>query len=81
MPSLLVYDLIARILDLLSADYDLLSRCALVDFEFNRAASRLLYARVVVAPKLSLALDLRDTTGIPVSTHRHSQLCLPINDS
>lgn len=68
--SILVYDLILRVLELCCDDYAFLFRCSLVDWEFNRAASRVLYSRVVIAPKFKPVLNLRDINPVPVSEFR-----------
>lgn len=67
----LVYDIVLRVLDLHRArdDYGLLARCALVNWEWNRAASRVLYEHIVVAPRFNAVLDLRDKGAIPVSSN------------
>lgn len=77
--STLVYDLIAHVMELCYDDYYLLFQSSLVNWEFNRAASRILYSRVVVSPQFKPVLNLRDTSSIPVSsrtrsTHRGSAL-------
>lgn len=65
----LVYDIVVRVMDLCGAqdDYALLARAARVNWEWNRAATRVLYARVVVAPPFKAGLDLRDRGVVPVS--------------
>ncbi|KAF8890707.1 hypothetical protein BD779DRAFT_243700 [Infundibulicybe gibba] len=47
---------------------NLLSQCAIVNSEFNRVASRLLYSRVVYSPPFRSVLDLKDK-GIPSVGH------------
>ncbi|KAJ7468685.1 hypothetical protein FB451DRAFT_379180 [Mycena latifolia] len=44
------YDLLCMVLNILIEDTFTLSRCALVSWDFNRAASRVLYSRVVLSP-------------------------------
>ncbi|KAF8182927.1 hypothetical protein BJ912DRAFT_977178, partial [Pholiota molesta] len=56
--SILVYDLILRVLELCCDDYAFLFRCSLVDWEFNRAASR-----------FKPVLNLRDTNPVPESSN------------
>ncbi|KAF8968746.1 hypothetical protein BDZ97DRAFT_1797828 [Flammula alnicola] len=65
----LVYDLIARVMELSRDDYALLFHSSLVNWEFNRAASRMLYSRVVVSPHFKPVLNLRDTNPIPESSN------------
>ena len=64
-----VYDIIARVMEGCQDDYDLLARCALVSWDFNGAASRMLYSRVVISPPFSPVLNLRDAGSIPVSSY------------
>jgi len=61
------YDVVVRLMDLFRDDYDLLFRCSLVNWEFNRAASRTLYRLVVISPVFQRVLNLKDTGSIPVS--------------
>jgi len=63
----LAYDIVNRILELSADNYGLLYHCSLVNWEFNYAASRLLYFRVVLSPLFRPVLNLRDTGSIPVS--------------
>ena len=63
---LMEFDIISHILGL-SEDYGLLYHCSLVNWEFNRAASQMLYLHVVLSPPFRPMLDLRDTGLIPVS--------------
>lgn len=65
----LYYDVIFRILGYHRDDYDQLFRCSLVNKEFNRAASNMLYYRVVLSPPVSrlYQLNLRDTGAVTVS--------------
>ncbi|KAF8904781.1 hypothetical protein CPB84DRAFT_1677109 [Gymnopilus junonius] len=74
----LVYDIIARMMEICRDDYDLLARCALVNWEFNQAASRMLYWHVVISPAFSPVLNLRDTGAISESSN-FSSACLPRN--
>ena len=60
------YDIITQILELAADDYGLLFQCSLVTWEFNHAASQLLYSHVVVSPPFRRVLNLRDTGSIPV---------------
>ena len=66
----LVYDIVVRVMDLCSAqdDYALLASAARVSWEWNRAATRVLYAHVVVTPPFKSGLDLRDRGALPVSS-------------
>ncbi|KAF8149464.1 hypothetical protein B0H34DRAFT_802453 [Crassisporium funariophilum] len=66
-PVYLSYDLIARVMEICQHNYDLLFQCSLVNWEFNRAATRMLYRRVVLAPAFRPVLDLRYKNSIPVS--------------
>jgi len=61
------YDIVNRILGLSADNYGFLYSCSLVNWEFNHAASRLLYFRVVLSPLFQPVLNLRDTGSIPVS--------------
>ncbi|KAF9478583.1 hypothetical protein BDN70DRAFT_994118 [Pholiota conissans] len=74
--SFLIYDLIASVVEFCRDDYALLFRCALVNWEFNRVASVMLYSRVVIAPQFKPILNLRDTNPIPDSSNFPSA-CLP----
>ncbi|KIK09417.1 hypothetical protein K443DRAFT_127378 [Laccaria amethystina LaAM-08-1] len=65
MSATLSYDLLVRILDHLHDHYPTLYSCSLVNWEFNRVASKILYSRAVLSPPFQRVLDLRDT-GIPV---------------
>ncbi|KDR81885.1 hypothetical protein GALMADRAFT_240158 [Galerina marginata CBS 339.88] len=69
MAAKLVYDLIVRVMELCHDDYGLLAQCALVNWEFNRAASRMLYSKVVLSPHFKPVLDLRDAGAIPESSN------------
>ncbi|KAF8797660.1 hypothetical protein BYT27DRAFT_7124904 [Phlegmacium glaucopus] len=68
----LPYDLIARVIEICRDDYSLLHQCSLVNWDFNQAATRILYSRVVLSPPFRLVLDLSDTSSIPVSSLRGS---------
>ncbi|TFK29095.1 hypothetical protein FA15DRAFT_664410 [Coprinopsis marcescibilis] len=64
------YDLILCSLQFHGDDYGMLERCALVSRDFNRAASSLLYRRVVLSPPLRLhQLDLRKASPIDSLTN------------
>jgi hypothetical protein len=63
----LASNIINRILEFSADSYGLLYHCALVNWKFNFAASRLLYFRVVLSPLFQPVLNLRDTGAIPVS--------------
>jgi len=63
---MLPYDVVTQILDFAADDYGLLFQCSLVTWEFNCAASQLLYFHVVVSPPFREVLNLRDTGSIPV---------------
>jgi len=65
MSATLSYDLLVRILDHFRDDYPTLYSYSLVNWEFNRAASKVLYSRAVLSPTFQRVLDLRNT-GIPV---------------
>ncbi|KAF9006991.1 hypothetical protein BDQ17DRAFT_1238451 [Cyathus striatus] len=78
VPSVLHYDLLVYILEPYHDDYSLLSRCALVNWEFNRAASKLLYFRVVLSPPFRPVLNLRDPGFISAGSNLPSAL-LPRN--
>ncbi|KAJ7041145.1 hypothetical protein C8F04DRAFT_947579 [Mycena alexandri] len=47
------YDLLCLILDLLANDKAALCRCCLVNWEFNRAGSRVLYSEIVLWPSFA----------------------------
>ena len=70
--STLVYDLIAHVIEICCDDYHLLFQSSLVNWEFNRVASRILYSRIVVSPQFTPILNLRDTNSIPVSGRTRS---------
>ncbi|KIM41940.1 hypothetical protein M413DRAFT_445142 [Hebeloma cylindrosporum] len=70
--STLIYDIIARVVELCCDGYHLLFQCSLVNWEFNRAASRVLYSRVAISPQFKAILDLRDTGSIPESSNFQS---------
>ena len=61
------YAVLLRILDFLYGDTSALYQCALVNWEFNRAASSLMYARVKLSPPYKRALDLKDKGDLSVS--------------
>ena len=63
--------IVNHILEFTADSYGLLYRCSLVNWEFNRAASRLLYFRVVLSPPFQPVLNLKDTGSIPVSDDTH----------
>ncbi|CAA7262648.1 unnamed protein product [Cyclocybe aegerita] len=69
MAKFLNFDLIARVIELCRDDYGLLYHCSLVNWEFNRAASRMLYAHVVISPMFKPVLNLRDTSSIPENSN------------
>lgn len=71
MSATLSYDLLVRILDHFRDDYPTLYSCSLVNWEFNHAASKILYSRAVLSPPFQRVLDLRNT-GIPVKVFRTS---------
>ncbi|KAJ3565671.1 hypothetical protein NP233_g7486 [Leucocoprinus birnbaumii] len=60
----------------LQDNYTSLLHCALVNHAFNRAASKLLYRRVVLAPRFRVVLSLLDTPMIPSNSNLISA-CLP----
>jgi len=64
------YDIIARILEFCGQDYALLFHCSLVNWQFNLAASKMLYSTVVICPKFNpvAILNLRDIGALPVGT-------------
>ena len=64
----LYHDVILHVLSSFSDDYGQLFRCSLVNKEFNRAASKMLYRRVVLSPPPSRVhqLNLKDTGAITV---------------
>jgi F-box-like len=66
--SRLYYDILLHILSFRSGDNSTLCQCALVNREFNRAASSVLYARVKLSPPpFKHVLDLKDRGELPVS--------------
>lgn len=65
--TLIHYDILLHILESLSGDNGTLKQCALVNREFNRAASSVLYARVKLSPPFKRVLDLKDRGELPVS--------------
>lgn len=72
----LYYDVIFRILGYHRDDYGQLFQWSLVNKEFNRAASNMLYYRVVLSPPVSRLhqLNLRDTGAVTVSLTPSSAL-------
>ncbi|KAF9546255.1 hypothetical protein CPC08DRAFT_379982, partial [Agrocybe pediades] len=72
------YDIISRVLEFCSHDYILLSHCALVNSQFNLAASKLLYCFVTISPKFNsqAVLNLRDPGAIPKGSN-FTSACLP----
>lgn len=68
MSATLSYDLLLRILDHFRDDHTTLYSYSLVNWEFNRAASKILYSRAVLSPPFQRVLDLRNT-GIPPSSN------------
>ncbi|KAF8229386.1 hypothetical protein L208DRAFT_1424107 [Tricholoma matsutake] len=63
--TLIHYDILLHILESLSGDNGTLKQCALVNREFNRAASSVLYARVKLSPPFKRVLDLKDRGELP----------------
>ena len=61
------YDVLLGILRFLSGDNDALYQCALVNREFNPAASSLMYARVKLSLPYPRVLDLKDRGELSVS--------------
>lgn len=70
-PFPLYHDVLLPIFELYRDDYGTLYRFSLVNKEFNRTASKLLYARVVLSPPPSLlrTLNLRDQGSIVVGPY------------
>lgn len=62
------YDILIHVVEQFRNDYDMLFKCSLVNWEFNRTASHLLYSRVVLSAPFRSLLDLRDN-GIPSVSH------------
>lgn len=77
--SALFYDLLLHVLDHFHDDYGTLYRCSLVNWEFNRAALRLLYSRVVFSPPFRPVLNLKDRGVLSVSSG-DAPSPLPMND-
>lgn len=74
----LSYDLLLRIFEICKDDYRTLYRCSLVNWDFNRAASRMLYARVVLSPPFRPSLSLRDPDGLSVSISKQGTINYPL---
>ena len=64
---LIYYDVLLHILDFVSSDNSVLYQCALVNREFNHAASSVMYARVKLSLPYKRVLDLKDRGELPVS--------------
>jgi hypothetical protein len=58
------YDALLHVLDIVSSDYHALYQCSLVNWEFNRAASRLLYARIKLSPPFQRAIYLKSRAAL-----------------
>ncbi|KAF7345064.1 hypothetical protein MVEN_01669700 [Mycena venus] len=67
-------DLLCLILDLLTEDKAALSRCCLVNWEFNHAASRILYAQVVLHIRPS-AIAFAPSSTHPPPRSRQERFC------
>ncbi|KAF9526215.1 hypothetical protein CPB83DRAFT_940082 [Crepidotus variabilis] len=82
MTLTLNFDLIARILEFIQDDFKLLANCSLVNSEFNLAASKLLYRRVVVSPKpeSQQVLNLINPGAIPKNSNFTSAFSLRNKD-
>ena len=65
-------DLIACMMEFCSDDSSLLYQCSRVNRDFNQAAARILYSRVILSPPFQPVLDLSNTSSIPVNTLRGS---------
>lgn len=61
----LSYDILLHVLDIFTDDYSTLYRCAPVNWEFNRAASGLLYRRIKLSPPFQRVLDLKNRGTLP----------------
>lgn len=72
--AFLNFDIITGVLEQVADDYDLLARCSRINWEFNHAASRLLYSRVVLFQ--SAILTLRDRGLVPVSNDALHLICI-----
>ena len=55
----LCYHALLHIVEFLSGDYGVLYNCALVNWQFNFIASRILYSRVKLSPPFRRVLDLK----------------------
>ncbi|TFK37578.1 hypothetical protein BDQ12DRAFT_736111 [Crucibulum laeve] len=65
----LVYDVLLLALDLFRDDYQTLFLCSLVNWEFNRVASRFLYSKVALIPPFRPVLDLKDSGALPQNSN------------
>lgn len=65
--DILPYDVLVYILEEIVDDHQTLYSCSLVNWPLNKAASKLLYARVEYSPSFRPVLDLRDRGDIPVN--------------
>jgi hypothetical protein len=59
------YDVLLIILE--NLHHGTLYTCALVNNEFNKVASKLLYTSIIVSPPFQRVLNLKDRDGIPVN--------------
>ncbi|KAF8064214.1 hypothetical protein FPV67DRAFT_1654305 [Lyophyllum atratum] len=60
MAGRLPYDILVQVVEVISDDYLSLYSCSLVNWDFNLATSRILYARIEYSPSYRHVLDLRD---------------------
>ena len=61
------YDIFVQVLTFLRDDRISLYNCALVDWNFNNAASRILYSRICYSPEYCPVLDLKNRGALEVS--------------
>jgi F-box-like len=72
--SILPHDVLLLVLGNLDQDQATLYHCSLVNKEFNSAASKALYTRVLISPPFQAVLDLKATRRSVVSLHVSSEI-------
>ncbi|KAF5375445.1 hypothetical protein D9615_007974 [Tricholomella constricta] len=78
MASYLSYDILVQVLELLTDDLPSLYHSSLVNWDFNHAASRILYARIQYSPLHRHVLDLKDR-GTDFGTSMIASACTAQN--
>ncbi|KAF9463355.1 hypothetical protein BDZ94DRAFT_1259156 [Collybia nuda] len=77
----LSYDTLLCVFDTFADNYGTLYQFSLVNWEFNKAASGLLYRRIKLSPPFQRALDLKDRSTLPsrTSMHMFTSACIARN--